>query len=197
MHEGIAGGKCRAQLGVLQRVFSRGEIFSLFVDQEGLASKKNDIRVAGHEFDLRPEAPVHADIVGIKSREQRRPAELEATIEQPGKVVARLPMDEYPRIACGVLGEDRGSRVGRGVVDHNQLELRERFLNHAVDCLPQEGLAVAHGHHHGDRGRLHRGESKFGAGRQEGSGRDNSEDRVSLRPSGSRSFAGSRAKASE
>ena len=74
---------------------------------------------------------------------------LRATVRPPGS--CRVHADAG--VALRRLGEDRRRRVGRAVVDDDQLEVGERLRERRVERLAEEALAVPHRHDDADPGR--------------------------------------------
>ena len=56
---------------------------------------------------------------------------------------------DNPRIACGVLVNDRRTSVGRAVVDQNDLYVLERLRQNGVDALAELFLHTVNGDNNG------------------------------------------------
>jgi hypothetical protein len=69
--------------------------------------------------------------------------------------IATIKASRRGRVIAGrkLFGDGRGS-VGRSVIDHHQLERRERLPQHALDGLSQKCFAIPNGEKNGDPGSL-------------------------------------------
>ena len=74
------------------------------------------------------------EVVAVEETQQLRPRRHDPGIARgiASAVAVELHQD-HPRV--GILGDDRGRPVGRAIVHHHQLEIREPLGQNAVDGL--------------------------------------------------------------
>ena len=106
---------------------------------------------------LLPEPVGRADVVGVHACDVLAAHRRDAGVQRRREPLVGAPEHADAAIAgCKFLGDGRGP-VGRSVIDHDQLERRERLPEDALHRLFQECFAIPDGEEHGDPGSLQQG----------------------------------------
>ena len=84
-------------------------------------------------------------VVGVEPRDVPAGRPVERAVERRGKTALLIvAKHRHSRVADGL------DRLGGAVVDEDQLEVRQRLSEHALDRFVQEALVVVHGEQDGD-----------------------------------------------
>jgi hypothetical protein len=105
--------------------------------------------VGTHQVGLTLEPFRQCNVVGVQPRDVLPVRLVEPAVEGSGEA-ALLVVAEDDEARVVDSGEDVRGVVGRGVVDHEQLEVAERLPQHTVDRLTQEACIVMDGEQDGD-----------------------------------------------
>jgi hypothetical protein len=139
-------------LGVIRRGLEHGQRAAVLVDQPEVAADAGERRVGSQGLDLSGEAVGLRDVVAIHAGQELAAGEAKGFVERSGEPAIFADRQPHACVARRVVPEDRGRRVLRAVVDHDQLEVAERLAEDAVDGLGEVPLAVVDGHEDGDGG---------------------------------------------
>jgi len=122
---------------------------ALLVEVPDGTPKHGDAGVRLEPGNLQPQSVRERDVVGVQARDVATLRRLEAAIErrrQTGPLVVAHQLE--PRV--GDTRQDLGRCIGRGVVDDDELEVRQGLTEHAVDRFPDKAGVVVDGHQDGD-----------------------------------------------
>jgi hypothetical protein len=115
---------------------------AVLVDDRHVAPGKAEVGVGIERGGQALQPILRPEVVGAHRREVRAAREVEA--RRHGRVHAGVLLpDRADRVA--VSGDDVGRRVGRAVVDDDQLEVGMRLRQHAVDRLRDVPVVVVRG----------------------------------------------------
>jgi hypothetical protein len=123
------------------------------VDLARRGAEQPDVRVGGQERALAGQALGQREVVRVEPGHQVGAGEAERPVERAGEPGARLAMQAQPRIPRA--GQQIGRRIGRAVVDHDQLQVAVRLFEHAADGGGDPPRAVVDRHEDGDSRRGH------------------------------------------
>ena len=154
VHERVPSDQRPADRGVVRRRNHDGHLTPGRVHLARPRTEQPDGGMRVEEGALARDALGHGQVVGVEPRHQRAAREAEGAVERAREPEARLALDPEARVADA--REDLGRRVGRAVVDHDQLEVARRLREDAPDGVRDPRRAVVHGHQHRDRGDAHR-----------------------------------------
>ena len=117
------------------------------VDEHDAAAQQRHLRVRLEVGDLALEPVGQHDVVGVHAGDQRRLRQRAAGVEGHGQATRLLSLHADSRITLRRVGQDARRRVGRAVVDDDQLEVAQRLRQRRVERLAEKPLTVAHRHH--------------------------------------------------
>ena len=122
---------------------------ALLVDHVAARCDQREPRVGLHRPDLQLQAARVDEVVGADELDQRRAAELDEPVPVFGQRQDRgVALDPHPPVA--ERSGDLAAAIRTAVVQHDQLEIAVRLIQHAADRFPEVGLAVVHRNAHGD-----------------------------------------------
>ena len=128
---------------------ARHDDAALLVDHVAASRDQREPRVGLHRPDLQLQAARVDEVVGADELDQRRAAELDEPVPVFGQRQHRgVALDPHPPVA--ERPGDLAASVRTAVVQHDQLEIAVRLIQHAADRFPEVGLAVVHRNAHGD-----------------------------------------------
>src|SRR6185437_13681311 len=125
------------------------------VDRDRVAVHDGGVRVGVEDGDLAAEPVGQGDVVVADARDQLAAGVLDDRVVRGGDAAVLGMGDDADARVVGIPRDHVRRRVGRGVVDDQELEVGVVLGQAALDRLGQVALAVVGGDGEGDAGRAH------------------------------------------
>jgi hypothetical protein len=100
-------------------------------------------------LDLPLQSVGDGDVVRVEARDVTTLRDVEPAVQRR-RQTGLLGIAHHVQAGIADLGEQLRRRIGRSVVDDDQLEVGQRLSEHALHRLADEAGVVVDGHEHGD-----------------------------------------------
>ena len=152
-HDAVADGEPFGDGGVIQRMARPpAQIAAVGVDEGHLSADHAELRHGRQGRHLQFEPARHRDVVGVHAGDQRRARFGQSAVEGADESEPAVAQHADAAVGRREPVEDLRRRVGRRIVDRQQLEIRVRLREHAAHSGFHEALRVPDGHDHADVG---------------------------------------------